>query len=374
MNRQIALVHLHLDFEKHLAELLRKWNAVQNAIEFVGVRPSRMHEHPLLTPGVISDDDASRIAAQIRTAAGYSADDDIIVFTEKRVFDDTYNQLFVGGREADEDPPRVAILSLDYLRRSYNEAKGDAPVFLGAIVSNILFSIGTDAGLDDHGDKTRGCIMDFCGVMSDIEIGLTQGPKFCRDCTNILESQAVVGDAILALPEAFKSINDIKVAEREVTEAVLLRGKRYADDADGYDYDIALSFSGNDREYAELLADHLKRDELAVFYDRAEQADLWGRNLQTHLAELYRIRARFCIVLVSKHYVTSRWTQVELEAALAREFELREPYILPLQLDDTRLEQLLSTKGYIDTRQFPIEDIVELVKQKIAALLSHKAS
>ena len=48
MNSQIVLVHLHLDFEEQLAELMRKWNAAQNQIEFVGVRPSRKFEHPLL--------------------------------------------------------------------------------------------------------------------------------------------------------------------------------------------------------------------------------------------------------------------------------------------------------------------------------------
>ncbi len=94
------------------AQQLRKWNGVQDHIEFVGVRPRHKLEHQLLTPGSISDDEASRIAARIRTEAGYSADDGIVVFTERRVFDDTYYQLFVGGREADEEPPRIAVLSL----------------------------------------------------------------------------------------------------------------------------------------------------------------------------------------------------------------------------------------------------------------------
>ncbi len=371
MRQQITLVHLHLDFEEPLSELLRKWNEIQNVIEFVGVYPSRGHERSLLTPGAISDDDASCIAAQIRTEAGYRADDGIIVFTEKRVFDDEFYQLFVGGREANEDPPRVAVLSLDYLRRSYNEGQGLPPLFFRAIVSNILFSIGTDAGLDAH-DETRGCIMDFCDVMSDIEVGLTQGLQFCRSCTQILNSQVVFGDAILALPEAFNDINDISVTEEAVTEAIRLRGKRYANDSDQLVYDVALSFSGQDREYAERLRNHLQQNNLTVFYDSDEQADLWGRNLRIHLAELYRIRARFCIVLVSQHYGTSRWTKLELESALDREFELGEPYILPLQLDDEPINvstdgRLSPTRAYLDARKFSIEHIVQLVQQKIDA-------
>lgn len=365
MHTQNALVHLHIDFEQHLTALLRKWNETQNIIEFIGVRPSGRLEHPLLTPGAISDDEASRIAARIRTEAGYSADDGIIVFTEKRLFDDDYYQLFVGGREADEEPPRVGILSVEFMRRSYKKAKSHDSRFFSAIVSNILFSVGIDVGLNDHGDEIHGCIMDFCGFMPDIEIGLAEGPRFCEDCMRVLRSIPKIGSAVLALPQAFKRINDIEAVERDVTKAILLRGQQYSTDKEGFDYDVALSFSGEDREYAENLATQLRLHDIAVFYDKSEQADLWGRNLQLHLAELYRVRARYCIVLVSSNYVTSRWTKVELEAALAGEFERGEKYILPLRLDDTELSELPRVRGFVDARHESLEDIVTMVKSKL---------
>lgn len=367
MNAQIALIHLHLDFEQHLKELLCRWNTVQNSIEFIGVRPSRKLEHPLLTPGAISDDEASRIAARIRTEAGYGADDGIIVFTEKRLFDDTYYQLFIGGREADEEPPRVGILSVNYIRREYEKAGSHDARFFSAIVSNILFSLGTDIGLADHGNKTLGCIMDFCGFMSDIEVGLAQGPAFCEKCTRILRSIPDIGSAILALPKVFKHAKSIETVEHDVTEAVLLRGQLYSTDTQGFDYDVALSFSGIDREYAESLARKLKLNDITVFYDRSEQADLWGRNLQIHLSELYRIRARYCIVLVSENYVTSRWTKVEFEAALAHEFERGNTYILPIRLDDTELSGLLLTRAFVDARHNSVEEIVTMVRSKLTS-------
>lgn len=366
MNSQVELVHLHLDFEQYLTELLRKWNTAQNFIEFVGVRPSRKFEHPLLTPGAISDDDASQIAARVRAEAGYTADDGIIVFTEKRVYDDTYYQLFVGGREADEEPPRVAILSLQFLRQAYIDSGSHDSKLFSAIVSNIIFSVGIDVGLEDHGEETRGCIMDFCGFMSAIEIGIDEGLGFCKDCTGFLRSMPTIGDAVLVLPEVFRNLDDIKAAEHDVTEAILLRGQRYSKDEHGFDYDVALSFSGTDREYAERLADQLRLNDVAVFYDRSEQANLWGRNLQLHLAELYRLRAQYCIVVVSANYMTSRWTKVELEAALAHEFERGNTYILPIKLDETELGPLLPTRGYLDARQETLDDVVALVKSKLA--------
>ncbi len=50
-----------------------------------------------------------------------------------------------------------------------------------------------------------------------------------------------------------------------VPGAALLRGQRYFADTEGFDYDVALSFSGSDREYAEQLADQLRLNGIAVF-------------------------------------------------------------------------------------------------------------
>ena len=365
MSSPIALVHLHIDFEQPLTKLLRKWNLVQHMIEFIGVRPSRKFEQRLLTPGAISDDDASETAAQIRTDAGFRADDGIVVFTEKRLFDEKYFQLFVGGREADETPPRIGILSLDYLRLAYQSAESAEPRLFSAIVSNILFSVGVDVGLEDHGKDTRGCIMDFCEFMPDIEVGLTHGPGFCDDCRSLLKAKGPVGDAVLALPGALQAMNDITTVDRDVTEAILLRGKRYSRDPDRFDYDVALSFSGMDRGYARELANALSEASIRVFYDESEEAALWGTNLQLYLGELYRLRARYCVVLISARYVENRWTEMELEAALTAEFERRETYVLPLRLDDTPLRHLASTRAFVDARKKTIDEIVQLIKQRL---------
>ena len=346
--------------------LLRKWNVAQDTFKFIGIRPSRKFEHPLLTPGAFSDDEASILAARIRTQAGYSPDNGILVFTEKRVYDDEFYQLFVGGREADEEPPNIAILSLQFLRLSYQEASTHESNFFKAIVSNILFSIGINVGLEDHGDLTQGCIMDFCGYMPDIEIGLDEGPKFCDKCKRKLKNIPKIGNSILLLPKVFRQLNDIDSAERDVTEAILIRGRQYSEDTAGYEFDVALSFSGKDREYAERLSGALKGNDVKVFYDRSEQANLWGKNLQIHLADLYRVRSRYCIVLVSNNYLTSKWTKVEIEAALAHEFERGDTYILPIKLDDTELGHILPTRGFLDARQESVENIAELVKTKLS--------
>ena len=132
-----------------------------------------------------------------------------------------------------------------------------------------------------------------------------------------------------------------------------------------YEYDVALSFAGEDRSTAEELAEGLSAAGLRVFYDRYEQAQLWGKDLYQHLQSVYRDRARYCLILVSAPYVAKLWTKHELRQAQARAFEESREYILPLRLDDTELPGLNATVGYIDLRQNDLRAVQDLVLRKV---------
>ena len=96
-----------------------------------------------------------------------------------------------------------------------------------------------------------------------------------------------------------------------------------------YQYDVALSFAGEDRIYAEALAVALQCQEIKVFYDEFEKSDLWGKNLYTYLCDIYQNKARYCVVFLSQHYATKLWTNHEREASQARAFGENVEYILP---------------------------------------------
>lgn len=358
-----VLLHLHPDFQDPMEYLLDTWNTLQHSWRFVGLRPSRELERILLTPGAITDDEASRHAADMRAAVGHAGATGIIIFTEKRLFDEDYYQLFVGGREADEEPPRVAVLSLDFLRKMYRQAEG-APVLFRAIASNVLFSLGVDCGLEDHQGDARGCIMDFCMHMPDIEVGLRNGPRFCDSCSHELERRSS-GD-LLRLAAALRDWRDLAAMDSNVSESILLRGERYTKTDARFDYDVAISFAGPDRECAERLARILRAAGVAVFYDRFDQAELWGKNLHVYLSELYQLRSKYCVVFLSANYGRDGWTRLELDAALAREFQAGQDYILPIRLDDSRVPSILPTKGYVDWRHYSVDEIADLVRERLA--------
>jgi len=135
--------------------------------------------------------------------------------------------------------------------------------------------------------------------------------------------------------------------------------------ADKWDYDVALSFAGEDRSYAEELAECLKGDGVRVFYDRYEAATLWGKDLYEHLAWVYGKAARFCVMFVSQHYAAKVWTTHERRNAQARALSERQEYILPVRLDDTELPGLAETIVYEDLRQRTLAELCQMVLVKL---------
>ncbi|MBI5634974.1 MAG: TIR domain-containing protein [Nitrospirae bacterium] len=141
-------------------------------------------------------------------------------------------------------------------------------------------------------------------------------------------------------------------------------------------YDVVISFAGEDRDHAGRLAELLKTDGFEVFYDDYEEADLWGKNLYEHLTEVYSKLGKYCVMFLSKHYAAKQWPTLERRAAQERAFKENREYILPIRIDDTSIPGMLDTVGYQDLRQKSIEDIYAVLKRKllpINALLPIKA-
>lgn len=132
-----------------------------------------------------------------------------------------------------------------------------------------------------------------------------------------------------------------------------------------YDYEVALSFAGEDREYVEQVAKILKKSSIRVFYDFYEKSQLWGKDLYEHLDNIYRVKSKFCILFLSANYKRKVWTNHERKSAQARAFKENDEYILPVKLDDTEIEGIRPTLGYLDGRKELPKDIANLIKAKL---------
>jgi len=133
---------------------------------------------------------------------------------------------------------------------------------------------------------------------------------------------------------------------------------------DNYEYDIALSFAGEERFYVEIVAKELKNNDIKVFYDEYEKVDMWGKNLHDHLADVYSNKALYCIIFISQNYANKVWTNHERRSAQSRAIRQKQEYILPARFDDTEIIGL-DDVTYIDLMEYTAYEFAELVIKKL---------
>jgi hypothetical protein len=97
-----------------------------------------------------------------------------------------------------------------------------------------------------------------------------------------------------------------------------------------YPYDVCLSFAGEQRSFVDAVASGLRQRGVRVFYDRYEQANLWGKDLYDHLDWVYREAARYCVLFASVDYTRKVWSTHERKSAQARALHDHAEYILPV--------------------------------------------
>lgn len=132
-----------------------------------------------------------------------------------------------------------------------------------------------------------------------------------------------------------------------------------------FEYDVTLSFAGEDREFVEEVANKLRENGIKVFYDKYEQINLWGKDLYTHLSEIYSTKAQYCVIFISKYYETKLWTNHERKSAQERSFRENSEYILPFRFDDTKIPGVLDTIGYLSSSETSSSDLADAIIKKI---------
>jgi len=132
-----------------------------------------------------------------------------------------------------------------------------------------------------------------------------------------------------------------------------------------YEFDVALSFAGEQREYVERVANILARRGLEVFYDRFQQSQMWGKNLIEYFQEVYYSKSKFCIMFISNDYLRKMWPVHERRSATARDLEVFGEYVLPVIFEDVDVPGLDKYKGYLDARKLGPEDVARIFLKKL---------
>ena len=132
-----------------------------------------------------------------------------------------------------------------------------------------------------------------------------------------------------------------------------------------WEYDVTLSYAGEDRHYVKEVAEILRDSGIKVFYDEFEEANIWGKNLHTHLQNIYRDQARYTIMFCSKNYADKLWTTHERKCAQERAFREHSEYILPARFDNTDIPGLPETTGKINLRDKTPYELCLIIGKKL---------
>lgn len=134
------------------------------------------------------------------------------------------------------------------------------------------------------------------------------------------------------------------------------------------EYDVALSFAGEDRVYVEKVAQLLLENGINVFYDDFNKTTLWGKNLIDHLGKVYSEQSRFIVMFISEHYVKKPWPDHERKFAQARALITGEDCVLPARFDDSEIPGLPLSVGYLDLRKTPPEELAIRIIEKVGRI------
>ena len=131
------------------------------------------------------------------------------------------------------------------------------------------------------------------------------------------------------------------------------------------EFDVALSFAGEERAYVEQVARHLTDAGLRIFYDGNQRVEMWGKDLVEYFEDIYLRKSTYCVMFISRAYKEKIWTNLERRSALARALQERREYVLPARFDDTDIPGVLPTIGYESLSGVPPTEFALLVIEKV---------
>lgn len=102
---------------------------------------------------------------------------------------------------------------------------------------------------------------------------------------------------------------------------------------DNFEYEIAISFAGENRELARHIATALDSLDVQVFFDEAFEANFLGKTWSRQFKEIFGEKSRLVVCLLDKHHAEKIWPTFEREHFTPR---IKDESVIPIYLDDTK--------------------------------------
>ena len=137
-----------------------------------------------------------------------------------------------------------------------------------------------------------------------------------------------------------------------------------------FKYDIVLSYASEQRPYVEQVAKMLQEKGLKIFYDCHQEIELWGKNLDRELWEVFVSDARCFVLFVSKEYKEKEYTQLEYSALINNIMSNTScsdtvPIILPVLMDNSQIPLGINKQKYIAATNHTPAELTEMIIKKL---------
>lgn len=148
----------------------------------------------------------------------------------------------------------------------------------------------------------------------------------------------------------------------------------FRDDQRDFEFDIAISFAGENRELAKFIVEQLKELDISVFYDRHYEDNYLGGPWSKHFVDVFVNRSRLVVALLDKNHHEKVWPTFERDCFTAR---VPAGEVIPVFLDDTIFvgvpKDLVSIhyklKGSVEECRDPIiDEVVMRIATKLDSL------
>lgn len=99
-----------------------------------------------------------------------------------------------------------------------------------------------------------------------------------------------------------------------------------------YEFDVAISFAGENRDLAKFIVDKLNELDISTFYDKHYEDNYLGGPWATLFRETFNEKSRLVVALLDKHHFEKVWPTFERDCFDNR---VTKAEVIPVRLDDT---------------------------------------
>lgn len=106
----------------------------------------------------------------------------------------------------------------------------------------------------------------------------------------------------------------------------------FRDDTRDFEWDIAISFAGENRALAEFIGQQLGELDISVFYDKNYEDNYLGGTWSKEFLDIFLNKSRFVVAILDKHHKDKVWPTFERDCFTPR---VPESEVIPIFLDKT---------------------------------------